>query len=221
MGYVDIGDVADEGTIETTWGDQVRANFQAGVPDIFTTEGDVAIATGADAATRLAAGAQGSGFVMGAARPEWSLQPAARVYNSAAIDPATSSWVTLTFDSERYDTNGVHEGVTNPSRLTIPTNGGGIYHIAGNVEFDTNNAAAGQDVLGLRILLGGATVIAQRKYNERHGDSDASIPISCDYALAATNYLELQVYTDVDVDILASANFSPEFWLHWVRPTPP
>jgi len=35
----------------------IRDNFAAGVPDIFTTKGDLAVASGADAASRLGAGA--------------------------------------------------------------------------------------------------------------------------------------------------------------------
>jgi hypothetical protein len=37
----------------------IKDNFAAGVPDIFTTKGDIAVATGADVAVRMAAGANG------------------------------------------------------------------------------------------------------------------------------------------------------------------
>jgi hypothetical protein len=37
----------------------IRDNFAAGVPDIFTTKGDIAVATAADAASRLGVGADG------------------------------------------------------------------------------------------------------------------------------------------------------------------
>jgi hypothetical protein len=41
----------------------VRDNFAAGVPDIFTTKGDLAVATGADVAARLAVGGDGAPLV--------------------------------------------------------------------------------------------------------------------------------------------------------------
>lgn len=37
----------------------IKDNFAAGVPDIFTTKGDLAVASGADAAARLAVGSNG------------------------------------------------------------------------------------------------------------------------------------------------------------------
>src|SRR5512139_699434 len=41
-----------------TWVNKyLQANFAAGIPDIFTTKGDLAVATAADAATRLGVGA--------------------------------------------------------------------------------------------------------------------------------------------------------------------
>ena len=42
----------------------IRDNFAAGVPDIFTTKGDLAVATGADAAARLALGTTGQNLVV-------------------------------------------------------------------------------------------------------------------------------------------------------------
>lgn len=56
MAYVPLTTVADNDTILTAWGNQVKDNFAAGVPDIFTTKGDLAIATAADAASRLGVG---------------------------------------------------------------------------------------------------------------------------------------------------------------------
>lgn len=46
----------------------IRDNFAAGVPDIFTTKGDLAVATGADVAARLAVGGDGAPLVGDAAQ---------------------------------------------------------------------------------------------------------------------------------------------------------
>jgi hypothetical protein len=215
MAYGDIGDAVTGAEVTEAYLDQIRANFQAGVPDIFTTEGDIAIATGADAAARLAVGAADSFLVAGAARPEWQIAPAARVYNDAAIDPATSTWVTLTFNQERFDTDTVHSTASNTSRLTIPANGNGLYLIGGNVSFD-NGGGAGESQMGIRILLNGATVIAQY-YAGDDNDVDTDRSITTLYSLSATDYVELQVYTTGNVNVLASGNYSPEFWAIWQR----
>ena len=140
------------------------------------------------------------------------------MYNSAAIDPATGSWVTLTFDSERFDTDTMHEGVTNPSRLTVPTNGGGIYSIGACVSFDTGDSANADNLLGVRVLLNGTAAIVQDLRNEYRAEAnDLCISVSTLFQAVATNYLEVQVYIDRDINVLASLNYSPEFWAIWQR----
>jgi hypothetical protein len=53
----------------------IRDNFAAGVPDIFTTAGDIAVATGANVGVRLAVGTQGQRLVVDttqAAKIKWA-----------------------------------------------------------------------------------------------------------------------------------------------------
>ena len=223
MAYSDLGDVVSGGTITEAWGDGVRANFQAGVPDIYTTKGDLAVATAADTAARLAVGANdailvaASGETTGLA---WQIQPACRVYNDANIDPATSSWVTLTFNSERFDTNALHDTSTNTSRITIPANGGGLYTIGASIAFGTSGITSGEAIFGLRLLLNGSTVIGQNQFvtgTTSAAGVNFSRVVSTLYALSATNYVEAQVYTNWNVDVIASGNHSPEFWAIWQR----
>ena len=219
MAYADIGDIATGAVISEAYLDQIRANFQAGVPDIFTTKGDIAVATAADTAARLAVGADDATLVPDASTATglaWQIQPAARVYNNAAIDPAPGTWVTLTFNTERFDTDAMHSTVTNTSRLTVPTGGDGLYLIGGNLELDSGGGAGGSDK-GIRILLNGTTPIAVN-FNEMLSTGvDTVIAISTVYALTAKDYVELQVYTEGDVNVLADGNFSPEFYAIWLR----
>lgn len=56
MAYVPLTTQLSGGTILAAWGNQVKDNFAAGVPDIFTTKGDLAAATGSDAAVRVGVG---------------------------------------------------------------------------------------------------------------------------------------------------------------------
>jgi hypothetical protein len=211
-------------TITLTNYDNIKDNFAAGVPDIFTTKGDIAVATGADAATRLAAGADDATLVPDASQSggmAWQIQPAARVYNSGAIDPTTSTWVTLTFDSERFDTDGVHSTSSNTERLTVPAGGAGLYSIGACVEFDTSGIGDSGHVRGIRLLLNGTTVIASNfgAGNIWDGSNafDGVMMLETLYALSVADYVEVQVYTSWDVNVGATGNYSPEFWLNFER----
>lgn len=219
MAYADIGDIATGAVISETYLDQIRANFQAGVPDIFTTKGDIAVATAADTAARLAVGADDATLVPDASTTTglaWQIQPAVRVYNDAAIDPAPGGWVTLTFNTERFDTNAMHSTSTNTGRLTVPAGGAGLYLIGGNIEFDYSALADPRVTPGIRILLNGTTPIAQKTYTS-YVSINSALDISTAYLLSATDYIELQVFTDEDVNVSAIGNYSPEFYAIWQR----
>lgn len=219
MAYADIGDIASGAVISETYLDQIRANFQAGVPDIFTTKGDIAVATAADTAARLAVGADDATLVPDASTATglaWQIQPAARVYNDAAIDPAPGNWVTLTFNTERSDTDGMHSTVTNTSRLTVPTGGAGLYLIGGSVEFDYTPLVDPRILAGLQILLNGTTVIARTAFSG-YTSIDSALVVTTAYPLIVGDYIELQVIINEDVNVKAASNYSPEFWAIWQR----
>ena len=202
----------------------LRDNFELTAPGLVTTKGDIVAATAANATSRLQVGADGSVFIAASGEAtgvKWKIVPSCRAYNDAAIDPATSSWVTLTFNQERWDTNTMHDLVTNSSRLTIPTGGDGIYAIDGGALFDTSGVGGGTAYYGIRVILGGATVIKQLGPVEITQDThDMGMAISALYNLAATNYVELQVFTTADINILSTANVSPEFGATWIRKAP-
>lgn len=140
--------------------------------------------------------------------------PHARVYNSAAISHATSgSNQIITFNSERYDTGSCHSTVSNTSRLTVPSGGGGVYSIGGCVGFLAN-------ATGVRyayIVVNGATTIA---LNTAPATSaiDTRVTVACDYLLAAGDYVELGAYQNSGgaLNMTATGNMCPEFWFRWV-----
>jgi hypothetical protein len=198
---------------------KIKGNFEAGVPDILTTKGDLAVATGVDAAARLAIGDDDSILVPDSGETTglaWQIQPACRVYNSGNIDPTTSTWEPLTFDSERFDTDAMHSTSSNTGRITIPTGGDGLYLIGVNATLDLASLGDPRCTPGLRLLLNGATVIAQTRF-VTHADIDADLSLSTLYSLSAGDYVVAQIYTDEDVDVVANGNYSPEFWAIWQR----
>lgn len=206
----------------------IKNNFAVGVPDVVIAKGDLVVGTAADAATRLAVGSDDATLVVDSLQIPglaWQTQPAARVYNSANLLTGVTSWQALTFNSERFDTDGMHSTAINTSRLTVPVGGDGLYLIGGTAKFQITfpGPMGGYSaLLGLRVLLNGTTVIVCA------GDGYAAYPaasisgtfdITTLYALAAGDYVELQryAYTNSPAGVLVAANFSPEFWAMWQR----
>jgi len=216
MAYDRPANLASGATVTEAWVDAVTNSFEAGFPDICTTAGDMVYATAADTGARLALGTAPGRLAVGSSAPAWQIVPSCRVYNSGNIDPATSTWVTLTFDSERFDHHTMHDTSSNTGRITIPSNGDGVYIIGACAKFDLSGLSSGEEDIGLRILLGGSTVIAEHYFIASHDDVDSAITITTIYELAATNYVEVQGYTSSDVDIVQEGNLSPVFWASYL-----
>ena len=137
----------------------------------------------------------------------------ARVYNSANISIPHSTYTELTFDSERYDPDDMHSIVSNTGRITI--NEAGRYLIGGNVYFATHPT-------GNRALMvdhypsggGGPIIIA---FGNLAGVSGmyTAMNVNTTYELAAGDYLTLEAYQSSGgaLNISASPNYSPEFWV--------
>jgi len=209
----------DPGT--SAWATIVQGNFDASAVATVAVKGDLTVGTAVTTLARLAVGAAGTTLVPDAGEAtglRWQIQPAVRVYSNINFDPATGAWVSVDFTHERWDTDAMW-AVGTPSRLTVPAGGDGIMHFGGNVEFDSGGGV-GQKQLGLRILMNGGAVIVHRMAYENVAGLDVSINISCDYDVTAADFFELQVWTEVNVDVLAAANYSPEFWATWLRPSP-
>jgi len=135
--------------------------------------------------------------------------PSARVYGSANQSIADSSTVALAFNSERYDTDSMHDTATNNTRLTCNTTG--TYSITGSVQFAAN--ATGRRLIQVRI--NGATVIATAGFNTVSGSFNTDIVVTTDYQLSATDYVELVAFQNSGgaLNVLATSNYSPEFMI--------
>ncbi|HEX2174158.1 MAG TPA: hypothetical protein VHL09_17125 [Dehalococcoidia bacterium] len=141
-------------------------------------------------------------------------QPAARVYHTAAQAIPNTTSTALAFDSERLDTDTIHDPATNNSRLTRQTPG--LYLITGHV----NWAANGSGNCCLSIRLNGATVIASQVSPNIGAVNSHDQAIATLYPLAQGDYLELIVYQTSGgaLDIQAAGNFSPEFAMTRLSP---
>lgn len=131
----------------------------------------------------------------------------ARAYNSGDINTASGAEVTLTFDSERYDTDAIHDLGVNPSRLTCKT--AGKYQIIGNVKWESNIV----EFRYLIIKLNAATPIGFEL--QRASQSIDVLNVSTQYELAVGNFVELIAYQNSggNLDVVNTGNYSPEFMM--------
>lgn len=141
-----------------------------------------------------------------------SLAPCVRVYHSVNQAVVTATLTALAFNSERFDqaagaASTQHDTVTSNSRLTCRY--AGIYQITGCAEFSAN-ATGYRD---LRVYLNTATMIALNRDVTASGSLTSEMNVSTLYSLAVNDYVELMVYqtAGVNVNVTASANWSPEF----------
>lgn len=217
MAYAPLPSKTASDTLTLSDYNKIKGNFEAGTPDIFAVKGDIAVATAADVAARLAVGANDSILTPDSAVAggvAWQSVPACWVYRTTNVDPTPSSWVTLDLTSELSDTDGMHSNVTNPSRITIPAGGTGFYALGANVKFDAA-AGTGQEY-GVRLLVNGATIIAEER-REWASTNAVVVNLAAMYPLTAADYVQLQVYTEKDVDVVAVSSYLPHLWAIWQR----
>ena len=100
---------------------------------------------------------------------------------------STASWTAIDFDTELYDTDTMHDTVTNNSRITFTT--AGKYLVIGTVPLDPLTA----DRFAIQLELNGTTELSRE-------DIDPSTvrrtQISIIYNFAATDYVQLLVFQD-------------------------
>lgn len=138
-----------------------------------------------------------------------------RVNNSAAITLTTSTSTALTFDTERWDTDGFHDTTTNTSRLTVPAGLAGKYLIVGNASFAANATGSRE----LAIELNGTTYIADVLLPATSG-SGARFVVSTVYDLAVGDYVRLIAFQSSggNLNVQATTSYSPEFSMIRIGP---
>ncbi len=138
---------------------------------------------------------------------------ACRVFHDANQSILSGVQTVLAFNSERFDTDAMHDNVTNNSRITINT--AGKYIVACQIRWAV---AATADMRLLTITLNGVTTIA----NLPTGIEVYSNVIQYAQALttmhdfAAGDFLEAEVLQDSGgaLNVTSQAQSSPEFWAH-------
>lgn len=139
--------------------------------------------------------------------------PGARATSTTALTQSTNSFNTLAFNSERYDTGGIHSNVTNNSRLTAPADG--LYLATAHVEFESNTTGTRTLIIRKNDL--GAGSVARQ---DTPGDGLTGLSIATVVSLADGDFLEVEVRQDSGgtIDVNKSGEQSPEFSLTWLAP---
>lgn len=134
--------------------------------------------------------------------------PACRVYHDVAQSITNASHVTLAFNSERFDTDTIHDTVTNNERLTCKT--AGKYLIVVNVLFDANATGTRE----LALILNGATNIG-RQTAPASATQPTGVTVATVYDLAVNDYVTVMVYQSSGgaLNVDSYGNQSPEFMM--------
>lgn len=180
---------------------------------------DAAARTGASGFTSLDLGKiayqtdTGTYYRLTATTPVWAafaaVEIAADVYNSANISVAHATIQFLTFDSERFDTDGIHSTSSNTSRLTCTK--AGKYLIEAAIEYAAN--ATGIRGIGLRLNGDNAQIIHLQKNPNCGAGESSGVFSSRTYQLVVGDYVEVVAYQTSGgaLDVLVGGKYSPTF----------
>lgn len=117
----------------------------------------------------------------------------ARGFNSATQNITNVTITPITFNSENYDTNTVHDTGSNTSRFTVPSGKDGYWRFSGGTAWDTNNTNSRY----LWWRKNGTTEINGGMVNAIAISSGlAQTAAGVTLLLAAADYMELMVYQD-------------------------
>lgn len=139
--------------------------------------------------------------------------PACRVTHNASQSVNSVTETALNFNTEVFDTDSMHDTVTNNSRLTCVT--AGLYVIAGCIEYQSAGAASGHRCAIIRHS--GAGIIAFQKSVPLNSDS-IQVCVSTIYKLAVNDYLTLSAFHSQGsaLNSQSAAAYAPTFEATWI-----
>lgn len=168
--------------------------------------GDIFYATANDTVTRLGIGTAGQVLTVnaGATAPEWKAAAGAsdisvRARAGTTATSFTTTYTSIAFDAEDFDTDSMHSNTTNNTRITINT--------AGKYIIGSSIVTGGNISMGVRLLLNGTTNIAEHRAGNGGEDSRA---IATLYDFAVNDYIEVQAIsggTTTAVQLGTKTNF--------------
>jgi|SRR5690349_7007690 len=133
-------------------------------------------------------------------------RPSCRVYHNTTQSMTSGADNVVVFNSERWDTDGMHSTVTNTGRITFTT--AGLYVFGFNLEWATAPSTA-----EVEVWLN-ATPTKIQWYQMTNSQKRAQIHGV--YSFSAADYITFIVNPSGTQTIASSANYSPEAWAHMI-----
>ena len=132
----------------------------------------------------------------------------ASVYNNANITLTSGQWTYLTFNSEWWDTNSIHDTGSNTGRLVCKTPG--LYVVITNVTVAAN--ATGVRALSITYNVGRVQVAVQSDLSPKSTDN-SYLSVSVIMTLALNDYVEVSVYQNSggNLNAVYANAYSPSF----------
>lgn len=173
------------------------ATLGSGLQNASTTaKGAVQLATDAEVAARTATGSTGAALVM----PNAYVFKGCRVYKTA--DQAVSSGggpVKVTWNAENFDTDTMHDNVTNNTRITFKT--AGIYVVLFQLNYTSTPAE-----ISASILLNNTTQIAKSSVQQTTFNCD--VLCGTIYSFAVNDYIEARIEPNTSADVNQASFFT-------------
>lgn len=119
--------------------------------------------------------------------------PSARVYHNATQSTSDQTETFLSFNTERWDTDNIHNVSTNNGRLTCKTPG--KYLVTGHISMDYASVGSGTAFLRVDLVLNTGTVVATQTATRLSTiDEDLQITVSAILDLSVDDYVRVRVY---------------------------
>ena len=117
------------------------------------------------------------------------------IYNYSDATISHGTWTTLAYNSENYDTDGMHSNVTDNSRITIPTGKAG-YYLVNACTWYQHPGTSNTGSANMRIYKNGTTSMAEsaQAFSAYTASTRNSPQINFVLYLNAGDYIELQTY---------------------------
>jgi PKD repeat protein len=134
----------------------------------------------------------------------------ARVTNSLnSSNVPTGVWTNLYFDTDRWDTDSIHDLTVNPDRLTCQH--AGLYEIVANVEVSDSNVG----FVAVAIVLNGIDYIGYAELLVTGTSQAEIINVTTQWQMQVGDYVQCRVYQNSGMVLQVQRNlkFSPEFMM--------
>lgn len=134
----------------------------------------------------------------------------AKLYRATALNLPSGVDTRIPWDAEEFDNGGLHDNVTNPTRLTCPDGEGGTYLVGYSIASDSDFGAANRWLVQVYVNNGplrGSRTELKAKF------PSASATTIVD--LTPAGYVEVSVFHDLGVDAVLGLGASG-FWMRKV-----